>query len=655
MSAKDKKDKKDIKRTTDPAVLEILEQIEGKGYDTAFDRYIKQQPQCSYGDAGICCRICFQGPCRITKKASKGICGATAYTIVARNVIRMIAGGASAHSDHGRHVVETVIQMLEGHADDYQITDPDKLKRVAEKIGVSIEGKDDLALVKEVAEVALNDFGRHSGEPVFLTKNITEGRVNKFRDCNIMPTSINGAVVEVLHSTHIGVDADPVNLTFTGLKCALADWTGEKIATDFSDILFGTPKPVKSEANMGVIEPDMVNLVVHGHNPVLSEMVVKAARDLKSEAEEVGAKGVKCMGICCTGNEILMRQGVPIVTSFISQELPMMTGAIDAMVVDVQCIMPGIRAVAECFHTKIITTSSISKIPGSVHLADNPKYAMDNAKEIVRTAIAGFRERKERGIVVADIPKIKNTVIAGFSLEALLDIFASVNKENPIRVLNDAIMEGQLKGVALLAGCNNLKQKQDEVHNYILKELLKNNVFVVCTGCSAQSYAKAGFMNAEAIDKFAGDGLKAFLNQLAEASGVELPLVFHMGSCVDNSRAYDLATAMANDMGVDVPRIPYVASAPEAMSEKAVAIGAWVVALGLPCHVGVWPPIYGSSLVLDIVQLIAHDVYGGFFIFEEDKEKAAEKLLYHLDYRSWKLKIQKETAEQVGTDLIHLW
>ncbi len=654
MSAKEKK-KKDIKRTTDPAALEILEQIEDKGYDTAFERFIQQQPQCNYGESGVCCRICFQGPCRITKKASKGICGATAYTIVSRNVIRMIAGGAAAHSDHGRHVVETVVEMLDGHAADYKITDPDKLKYVAEKIGLKTEGKDDATLAREAVQIALDDFGRHSGEPVFLTKNITEGRINKFRDCEIMPTNINGAIVEVLHSTHIGVDADPVNTIFTGLKCSLADWTGEKIATDFSDILFGTPKPVKSEANMGVIEEDMVNLVVHGHNPVLSEMVVKAAKELKPEAEAVGAKGVKCMGICCTGNEILMRQGVPIVTSFVSQELPMMTGAIDAMVVDVQCIMPGIRAVAECFHTKIITTSSISKIPGSIHLADNPKYAMDNAKEVVRTAIAGFEERKERGTGVVDIPKIKNSLIAGFSREALLDIFASVNKENPIRVLNDAIMEGELKGVALLAGCNNLKQKQDEVHNYILKELVKNDVFVVCTGCAAQSYAKEGLMNADAIDKFAGDGLKAFLKKLSDASGVELPLTFHMGSCVDNSRCYDLATDMANDMGVDVPRIPYVASAPEAMSEKAVAIGSWVVSLGLPCHVGVWPPIAGSSLVTDIAQLIAHDVYGGFFIFEEDKEKAAEKLLYHLDYRAWKLKIQKETAGKVGTDLVHLW
>ena len=647
------KKEKEFKNTADPAALEVLEQIEGKGYDTAFQRYLDQQPQCNYGGTGICCRNCLNGPCRITKKAPKGVCGATAYTIVARGIARAVAGGTSAHSDHGRHIAETLLETAQGHAKDYKITDPAKLKRVADRVGISYEGKDDNTLAAEVAKLALEDFGTYKGvPPVWLTTTITEGRLKKFNDCNILPANVNGSVVEILHQTHIGVDADPVNIIFGALKTALCDYTGMHIATDLTDVLFGTPKPVKSEANMGVIDPEMVNLVVHGHNPLLSEMVVKAAKELKSEAEAVGAKGVKCMGICCTGNEVLMRQGVPIVTSYASQELIMMTGAIDAYVVDVQCIMPGLRAVSECFHTRIITTSSISKIPGSYHIAYNEKYAMENAKDVVRTAIAAYKERKP-GVV--QIPKVVNQVIAGFSFEAMMDVFASVNKENPIRVLNDAIMEGQVKGVALMAGCNNLKAKQDDGHNTIAIELAKNNVFIVATGCAAQSYAKAGLLNAEAIDKYAGDGLKAFLKKLSDASGVELPLVFHMGSCVDNTRAYDLATAMANDMGVDVPRIPYVGSAPEAMSEKAVSIGSWVVALGLPCHVGVWPPIEGSPLVNDVAQLIAHDVYGGFFYFETDPNIAAEKLLYHLDYRSWKLKIQKATAEKVGTDLIHLW
>ena len=565
------KEKKDMKRTSDPAALEILKQIEGKGYDTAFERYIQQQPQCNYGNAGVCCKNCLAGPCRITKKASKGICGATAYTIVARNVVRAIAGGCSAHSDHGRHVAETLLECAEGHLKDYQITDSDKLKRVAERVGISTDGKDDATLAQEVAKMALEDFGTYTGKPpVWLSTTVTKDRMENFNARDIIPANVNGSVVELLHQTHIGVDADPVSIIFGGLQCALSDYTGMHIATDLTDIIFGTPKPVKSEANMGVIDPEMVNLVVHGHNPLLSEMVVKAAKELKPEAEEAGAKGVKCMGICCTGNEVLMRQGVPIVTSFQSQELPMMTGAIDAMVVDVQCIMPGLRAVAECFHTKIITTSNISKIPGSYHISYDEKYAMENAKDVVRTAIAAFKERGEK---VVEIPNVKHTVIAGFSFEALMDIFASVNKERPIGALNDAIAEGQIRGVALMAGCNNSKQIQDEIHNYIAEELVKNDVFVVATGCAAQSYARAGMMNSEAIDKYAGDGLKAFLKKLSDASGVELPLIPHMGSCVDNTRAYDLATAMAEDMGVDVPRIPYVASAPEAMSEMAVSIG----------------------------------------------------------------------------------
>ncbi|MBC7344043.1 MAG: carbon monoxide dehydrogenase, partial [Clostridia bacterium] len=348
--------------------------------------------------------------------------------------------------------------------------------------------------------------------------------------------------------------------------------------------------------------------------------------------------------------EVLMRQGVPIVTSYLSQELAICTGAIDAMVVDVQCIMPAIRNVAECFHTRIITTSDIVKIPGSYHLDFSTTKAMEYAKTAVRLAIEAFKERQGRPV---SIPQVKHKVVAGFSLEVMMKLFASVNPDDPISVLNNAILDGELNGVILMAGCNNPKRYQDDSHLVIAKEMLKNNVFVVATGCSAQACAKAGLMDPDNVDQYCGGGLKAFLKRISEKAGlsVGLPPVFHMGSCVDNTRASDLLMAMANGLGVATPKVPYVASAPEAMSGKATSIGTWCVALGLPTHVGAMPPVEGSDLLYGILTQIASDVYGGYFMFEMDPQVAARKLLDALEYRTWKLRVHRATAERFGTPL----
>jgi len=650
------KDPKNPKRSVDPAALLMLEKAKEQNLITAFDRFAAQQPQCAFGYEGICCRICFQGPCRIKAEegpGSKGICGASAYTIVARNITRMMAGGASAHSDHGRHIAHALFHAAEGKIPDYQVKDEEKLRRVAERVGISADGKNTHELAKEISLAALEDFGRQTDEPCrWLWSYITEGRKKKFEDCCIAPTAIDRAIVAMLHQTHIGVDADPVNIIFGGLKTSLADYTGMHISTDLSDILFGTPKPVVSEANLGVLQADKVNIVVHGHNPLLSQTVVNTAREMEAEAKAAGAQGIQLAGICCTGNEVLMRSGIPLATNFASQELAIMTGAVDVMVVDVQCIMPSVRNLSECFHTKIVTTMNNSKIPGSYHFAFDENHAVESAKGIIRLAIEAYKARKGRN---CDIPQIKNKVVAGFSLEALLELFAAVNPENPISVLTDAIENGDLAGVALFAGCNNLESVHDHAHLTIAKELAKHNVFMVGTGCSAQALAKAGLLDPAAVEEYAGEGLKAFLKKLADANKEKLadglPLLFHMGSCVDNSRAHDLHTMMAEQMGVDIPKVPFVATAPEAMSEKAVSIGAGAVAMGLPVHVGTMPPIEGSRLTYGIATQIAYDVYGGYFIFETDANVAADKLKAALDYRTWKLGIHRKQAEKYETKL----
>ncbi len=646
---------KNVKRSSDPAALEMLEKAQEQGIITAFDRAVAQQPQCQFGYKGTCCRFCMMGPCRVTTDTgpkSKGICGADAWTIAARSTGTLALTGAAAHCEHARHIAQTVLEAAEGKTRDYKITDVKKLHSVARRQGINTDGRTDEQIAKELALQALDDFKILTGEDEckFFTKTVTADRVKKARACNITPNGIQSALADLLAQAHVGQDNDPVNITFSALRVALSDFTGMHIGTDFSDILFGTPKPIVSEANLGVINPDKVNIILHGHNPLLSEMIVAAARQLEDEARAAGAAGIQLSGICCTGNEVLMRQGVPVATSFSSQELAITTGAIDAMVVDVQCIMPGLVTAAKCFHTKIITTQPIAKLPGTMHLAFNVSTAIEDAREIVRLAIASYQERDMAKVYV---PKTKNRVVAGFSLEAIYNIFAGVNHQKPVKVLTNAISSGQIKGVALMAGCNNLKGVQDENHTGIVRELLKNDVFVIATGCAAQSFAKLGLLDPANRDELCGDGLNAFLSQFDGKTGLpdNLPAVLHMGSCVDNTRASDLLMDMANEMGVDTPKVPFVASAPEAMSGKAVAIGLWAITLGLPTHVGVFPPVEGSDLFYSIATQIASDVYGGYFIFEVDHKAAAKKLISALEYRTWKLGVHKKAAEKFENEL----
>ncbi len=647
-------DPKSTKRSLDPGVLELIDVAREKGVITSFDRLVAQQPQCQFGYKGICCRFCMAGPCRIKAEegpGSKGICGASHWTIVARSVGLMLLTGAASHSEHAHHIAETLLKTAEGHAPDYSIKDPAKLRRLCNMVGIAVEGKDDLQLAKELAEAALKDYSRLKGEgfSTWVQATVTNGRNEKFMTHDIMPSGVYNVISELVTQAHIGMDNDPVNIIFSALRVALADYVGMHVGTDLSDVIFGTPQPVVSEANFGVLDPKKVNIALYGHNPVLSDIVCDAAQAMEAEAKAAGAEGINLVGICCTGNEVLMRRGVPIVTSYASSELAIVTGVMDAMIVDVQCIMPSIRTVAECFHTRIITTSPIAKIPGSYHIDYQTDKALENAKTALGIAIEAFKLRDPNK---AHIPQIKNKVVAGFSLEALYEIFASVNPDNPVSVLTDAILAGELKGVALLAGCNNLKRFEDDSHITIIKELLKNDVFVIGTGCAMQSCARLGLLAPEAVE-FAGEGLKKFLARISAKADlkVQLPPVFHMGSCVDNTRCSDLLMDMANQLGVDTPKVPWVASAPEAMSGKAVSIGCWCVAMGMPVHVGAMPPVEGSDLIYSIVTQVASDVYGGYFIFEMDPAVAARKMLNALEYRTWKLGVHRAAAENFETAL----
>ncbi|KNZ69747.1 carbon-monoxide dehydrogenase, catalytic subunit [Thermincola ferriacetica] len=615
----------------DQAIEELLPKVKEAGLDTVWDRFKSMQPQCGFGELGICCRICWKGPCRIDpfgNGSQRGICGADAHTIVARNLIRGIAAGAAAHSDHGRHIALTLLEVAEGHAPAYCIKDEKKLMSVAARLGLSTEGKNVRQVAKEVALATLEDFSRqNSSIPCsWARQTMTAERAEKLTALGVMPHNIDAVVAGIMNRTHVGCDADPVNLLLGGLKGALADYTGMYLSTELSDVIFGTPEPVITTANLGVLKEDAVNIAVHGHNPLLSEIICDVAGSMDEEARQAGAKeGINIVGVCCTGNEVMARRGIPLATNYLSQEMAVLTGAVDAMVVDVQCIMPSLGVLQECYHTQLITTMATNKIPGAVHVEFTEKTALEDARRVVELAIEAYKRRDKNKI---NIPQYKETAIVGFSAEAVFAALSKLNKEDPLKPLLDNIVNGNIQGVALFAGCSTTRVAQD--HNFvtIARELARHNVLLLATGCGAGAFAKLGLMTQEATEAYAGDSLKAVLTAVGEAAGLNgpLPLVLHMGSCVDNTRAVTVATALANKLGVDLDKLPVVASAPEAMSEKAVAIGTWAVTLGIPTHLGIIPQVTGSSLVTEVLTDKLKDLVGGYFIVETDPLRAAGKL-----------------------------
>lgn len=634
----------------DESCSSMFTDLHESGITTILDRVASQGAQCRFGQLGLCCRTCLQGPCRINpmgKEPTTGICGAKDYTLVSRHIDRMIAGGAASHSEHGKEIAYVLHEVSKGETKDYKVTDKAKLEAVAKKLGLQVEGRGAAPLAESVSVRALEDYSRYTHDPLaFLQSTVTKGRMHRWDFNAVLPSNIETSITDVMHRTSMGVDADPIPILFGGIKCALSDYDGAQISSDLSDILFGTPKLVMSEANLGVLDEKCVNVAVHGHNPLLSDIMVETAREMKEEAKKVGAEGFNIVGVCCTGNEILMRKGVPIAANVMSQELVLLSGLLDAMILDYQCFMPALSTLARCTHTKLISTEEVARLVGDTHIEFTSDRAKTSARDILKMAAEAYRHRGKTKLLPVVRP---SKVMAGFSLEQMKELFSKKNRDDPFQYLVDNITNGRVRGVALFAGCKSTRAKDDEDVLTIARELAKRGVLLLATGCNAIELAKAGFMDPGKTRELASDGLQSFLADLSEASGLKgLPCVWHIGSCVDNPRFSNLATEVANRLGVDIDKIPFVAIAPEAMHEKAVSIGTWAVAMGFPVHVGTMNYLYGSTLVTEVLENTARDVYGGYFIFETDANEAAKRLYSAVEYRRWKLGMTDPELERAS-------
>jgi len=614
----------------------LQKKIQEKGLETVWERSQQQGPRCGFGESGLCCRICFMGPCRINppgKGRQKGVCGATAEEIVARNFTRMIAGGAAAHSDHGRDVAKTLLIAAENPDSGYSIKDVNKLNKIAAILGIEIKDRKKEDIAAEVAKKALAIFGQQTGEVPFI-KVAPAARRELWRRLQVVPRGIDREIVEMLHRTSVGVDQDYRNIMLQGTRTALADgWGGSMIATELQDILFGTPSPVRGQVDLGVLSETDVNIVLHGHEPTLAEMLIIAARDqeLIDLAKSQGATGINLTGICCTANEILLRHGLPVAGNVLQQELAIATGAVEVMVVDIQCILAGLPEICKCFHTKLITTSAKGKIKGAEHFEFSHEKALPIAKDIIRTAIENYPNRGQ-----VDIPPEKMDLVAGFSQEAINYMLGGTFRESYVP-LNDNIINGRIKGVAGVVGCCNAKVALDQAHIGLVEELIANDILVVQTGCSAIACAKAGFMIPESAEKYAGKGLAEV------CAAVGMPPVLHSGSCVDNSRILAALSEMVNigGLGNDISELPVAGAAPEWMSEKAVSIGHYFVASGVFTVFGVGLPVEGSKIFSDYIFNELEKLLGGKWAVEPDTGKMAARIIDHINKKRQNLGISK--------------
>ena len=652
------KEKKVVKAqdlTVDQATITMIDRSRQMEIETIFDR-AQTMKACNIGIQGTCCKNCAQGPCRLPlpkggvegNDERKGLCGATPETIAARNFARMVAGGAAAHSDHGRGVAETFLAAARKETHDYKIQDTKKLLEIARDYGVDtkVQGEDGKMLDRDIDEIAvelgekaLAQWGQQTGE-IITVKRAPKPRYELWKKLGVVPRGIDREIVEIMHRTHMGVDQHYENIVEQCTRAAIADgWGGSMIATDLQDVLFGCPYPLKSQANLGILKEDHVNIIIHGHEPLLSEMIVTAAElpEMIEYAKEKGAKGIQLGGICCTANEILIRHGVPLAGNYLQQELAIVTGAVEAMVVDVQCIMENIANVADCFHTKIITTNPRARIASgnTTHIEFDEHTAFEDAKRIVRTAIENFPNREKEVM----IPNNSSELIAGFSYEAI-NYHLGGTFRGSYTPLNDNIINGRIRGIGGVVGCNNARTTHDEGHLTIVKELLKNDVIVLTTGCNAITCGKAGLLTPESAKVYCGPGLA----EVCETVGI--PPVLHMGSCVDNSRILMAATEVvkAGGLGNDISDLPAAGSAPEWMSEKAISIGHYFVTSGVYTVFGVTMPVSGAPVFEDYLYNKLEGIYGGMWDLEVDPYEHARKMIAHIDKKRKALGIDKARA-----------
>ncbi len=603
---------------------EMYDYTREMGVTTIFDRWEDQQPQCGFGMQGICCQLCSHGPCRITNKADRTICGATADTVVARNLLRLTVHGAAAYSHHLEEVAKTLKATAEGKTP-YKIGDKKKLRTIAEIVGLDTDRSDN-EIALDLADVILSEMRKGSDDPLALLKLFApKSRQDRWEKLDVVPGGILSEIRDALTKSMSNIDTDPVDLLLTSVRLGIATGYMGLVATlTLEDIMLGSPKITESEADLGIIDPETVNIVAHGHVPLVATAVIESSQDpeLQKLAKDAGAKGIKVYGSMCTGQELMQRKATSAkefagqLSNWLSQEYYIATGAIDLVMMDMNCSIPGLKVMADNFHTELVSVDKVVRMEGVEDRYDyEPEKIKQQAKEMIKKAIETYKKRGDK----IKIPSYKKDVITGFGVESITEALGG-----SLDPLLEQVKNGNIRGIAAVVGCTNNRNGHDTKGLKIMKEFLKNDILVISAGCMSSAAEIEGLTSKEALSE-CGEGLKA----VCEAVGI--PPVLNFGSCLDIGRIGVIVTEIASALGVDPAELPVVASAPEYLEQKAVADGIFAVSFGLLTHLGPVPPVTGSETVTDILTRDIQEMTGGRFLVNEDPVDAVSEMIAHIE------------------------
>lgn len=595
-------DKNDsLRDAANPAAAEMIAHLDSQGIETVLDRLDAQGTQCSFGLRGLCCRMCQWGPCRISEKSPRGVCGRTIELVVMANLLRAAAAGASAQTMHAREMLLTLRAVGRGEIS-LSVQSTQRLRDVGNALNATMSWTPMEEVPELIAQALLDDLSRLTEGPMKSMGFAPQERRRIWNKLDLSPRSAAFEIIEALHMTTLGGCSDPSVLFAQAVRTSLAQAYAALVSSSvLSDILFGIPEPVVAEVNYGILKPDHVNILVHGHSAVMLEKLLEkvASKEIQDLARDRGAAGIVVGGMCCTGHESLARHGIPTVTGAMGQELAIGTGAVDAVVVDMQCVLPGMQAVAECFGTDIVTTCRSNRIPGATHVEFDPEHPQtldEDAMRVARLAVESFATRDHSKI---HIPTQTTAVMAGFTRESVMSSFGSARK------LNALMASGSIRGVVAMVGCSTPKIAYETGHVTIARELIANDVLVLTSGCSAHALMGAGLCSTDAAE-MAGPGLRAACKE----AGV--PPVLAIGSCSDNTRVIQIFAQLAHNVA-DIPEMPFVLSGPELANEKTIGQLLAVLAHGVTCVVGLTPQLPISSACTEAEEDTAMNPIEEFF------------------------------------------
>ncbi|MDY2685727.1 MAG: anaerobic carbon-monoxide dehydrogenase catalytic subunit [Selenomonadaceae bacterium] len=608
-----------LDHTPDPAVREMMLRMEQIGVSTIFDRFDAQKPQCTFGLAGVCCKNCNMGPCKITAKSPKGVCGADANLIVSRNLLRSAAAGVAQHGAHAREILLSLKFIVEGRLR-LPLLGEKRIRAVCKAFGIETRGQSTKRLAGKLADVLLADLSRPTPDDYETIKALApKERQEVWKKLDILPISAYHEVFEAYHRTGVGTDGDWRNIMQQFLRCGLAFcFTGVVASNIGTDAMFGIGHRATSKVNIGALKKGYVNIAVHGHLPTLVSEIVRIGRseEFQNKARAAGAKGIQFYGICCSCLAAMYRyEGVIPLSNAVGAELVLGTGALDLWVADVQDVYPSIMDVARCFKTTVVTTSDSARLPGAEHYAYDHHHAniedTENlARKIVTRGIESFAARRE---VPVFIPAYEVTADVGFNAENIADEFGGFG------TLAEALKRGSIRGIVNMVGCSNPRVVYERAIVDVADELLKNDILIFTNGCASFPLLKLGYCSREGAKK-AGTSLQEFL-------GGKLPPVWHMGECIDNARASAVFGGVAQAAGHAIKDMPYAFTSPEWSNEKGLDASLAFRLFGIDSYHCVEPPVQGAPQVERFLKQDTKETLGAVMVVNTDPKALARQMV----------------------------